>query len=273
MEIARASRRYRMQTFWEWLSRFRLLGENYFTFDPAEYNELFDKELEKVIARTSDAKHRQALESMRGFGWISYIGAAVRHSGFRDYRDGQEKIHEIATKLLVGKLFRGFDERVSGPMDLRFKRSVSNAIKNLVEKERNRRHYLPTVPIQAEFTPGGVTDDDLPARSTAPDHDEQLIQGFRSLVRKRLGGLGVAVLQVRLDGGEVKSLVGSPALGSPGRHVVKRVVQDIKALARDFAASLGDPELLRRIEKAMAAEEETIGKRRRATATKQTVGA
>jgi hypothetical protein len=63
---------YCMQTFWQWLWQLRLcpLDETYFTFDPAEYNQLFDKELEKVITRTSNAKHCQALESMRGFNWM-----------------------------------------------------------------------------------------------------------------------------------------------------------------------------------------------------------
>ena len=151
-----------MQTFHEWLSqlrllaRLRLLGETYFTFDPKEYNELFDKELEKVIARTSDAKHRQALESMRRFNWMGYVAAAVRHAGFHDQRDVQERAHDVAVRLLTGKLFTGFDEKVSGPMDRRFKKSVSNAIRNLVEKEKNRRHYLPTVPIDQEGEPSGM---------------------------------------------------------------------------------------------------------------------
>jgi len=81
------------------------------------------------------------------------------------------------------------------------------------------------------------------------------------------------VLQVRLDGGEVKSLVGCDALGSPGRYVIKRVVGEIKQLAREYAASLGDPELLRRIAKAMASEEETIERSRRTTAARRAVEA
>ena len=101
--------------------------------DPAHYNALFASELEKVIGRTSDAKHRQALERMRGFNWLGYVAASVRNAGFRDYRDGQERIHDVAVKLLTGTLFRGFDERRSGPMDLRFKNSVGNAVRNMAE--------------------------------------------------------------------------------------------------------------------------------------------
>ncbi len=255
-----------MQTFWQWLSQLRLcpLDETYFTFDPKEYNELFDKELQKVIARASEPKHRQALESMRGINWTGYVAAAVRNSGCRDYRNGQEKIHDIAVRLLTGKLFRGFDERTSGPMDLRFKRSVGNAIRNMVEKDRNRRHYLPTVPIQ-DVEPSSVTSDE--------DGGEKVIRDFRKLVRRRLGDIGVAVLDVRLAGGETKGLVGRPDLGSPGKWGVKRTVQQIKQLAREYAAAIGDSELLRRVERAMAGESETIQKRRTTTAARQRVGA
>ncbi len=252
-----------MQTFMQWVANLRLV-ETYYTFDPAEYNHLFDQELEKVIARTHDPAHRQALEGMRGFRWLGYIAAAVRNSGFRDQREIQERSHDIAVKLLVGGLFRDYDERRHGPMDLRFKRSVGNAIRNMVEKEKNRRRLLPTTPLDQAAEPSSMTGDD--------GGGEKVIHDFRKLVRKRLGGLGVAVLQVRLDGGEVKSLVGLPALGSPGKWVIKKVVGEIKQLAREYAASLGDPELLRRIERAMAAEEETIEKRRASLRARQGVG-
>jgi hypothetical protein len=147
-------------------------------------------------------------------------------------------------------------------MDLRFKNSVSNAIKNLVEKEKNRRHYLPTVPID-QFEPSGIMGGN--------DGGEKVIQDFRRLVRRRLGDIGVAVLNARLAGEETKGLVGRPSLGSPGRWTVKRVVQQIKELAREYAASLVDPAFLRDIERAMGREEETVAKRR--TSTRAAVGA
>ena len=76
---------------------------------------------------------------------------------------------------------------------------------------------------------------------------------------------------MRLAGGETKSLVGNPSLGSPGKWTVKKVVCQVKELAREFFQ--GDPDLLRRVERAMAAEEETVAKRRTATAARQAVGA
>ncbi len=142
-----------METFWHWLRLRHLLDETYFTFDANQYDRLFDEELDKVIARTPDPTHRQALEHLRGFDWIGYVSSWVRHAGFRDYREVQERTHEVVVKLLMGKLFRGYDPRVHGPMQLRFRRSVGNAVRNLVEKERNRRRNVPTTSISQEFSP------------------------------------------------------------------------------------------------------------------------
>jgi len=245
------------------LAQFNLI-ETYYGLDPAEYNNLFDAEMEKVIERVRDPAHREALERMRGFRWMSYIAASVRNAGWRDQREVQDRAHDLAVRLLMGTLFRGFDERTSGPMDLRFKRSVANAIKNMVELERNRRRLLPSMPLDQAAEPASVS---------TPDDDERLVNRFRELVRKQLGGLGVAVLQVRLDGGEVKSLVDCPSLGSPGKWVIKRVVGEIKVLAREYAESLGNPAFLRDIERAMAAESETIEKRRASLTARRTVRA
>ncbi len=238
-----------------------------YTFDPEQYDRLFDEELEKVIKRVRDPACRQALDRLRGFDWVSYIVAQVGRAGFHGYREVPERTHDIVVKLLTGTLFRGYDERLHDPMHLRFRCAVGNAIRNIIEKERNRKRLLPTTSIGQDFEPGGVTPDDLPARS-APDDDERVIHDFRELVRRRLGGLGLAVLDARLDGKETKSAVGSPSLGSPGKWVVKRVMRDIKQLAKEYAASLGDPEMLRRIERATAEESGTVGKRRATTAAR-----
>ena len=136
-------------------------------------------------------------------------------------------------------------------------------------KEKTRRRYLPSVPIAQEFVPGCATPDDLPAPPAQDDDDhEKVIHDFRELVRRRLGDLALAVLDARLSGEETKSLVGCVSLGSPGKWRIKMLVQEIKRLAREYAASLGDPELLRGIERAMGSESETIRKRRAAMAAR-----
>jgi hypothetical protein len=155
-------------------------------------------------------------------------------------------------------------------MDLRFKKSVANAIRNVVELERNRRRYIPSVPIGQEVEPGVIAAADLPDRPPV-GQDEQVIENFRELVRRRLGDLAVAIFDLRMNGGETKSLVGSPTLGSPSKWAVKKVVQEIKALGRQYAASIGDFGLLRRIERAMEDEAGTVAKRR--ASTLQKVGA
>ena len=256
-----------MENFWQWLRLRHLLAETYYTFNAQAYNQLFNDELEKVIARVKDP---EALERLRGFDWLAYVSSWVRHAGYRDQREIQERTHDIVVRLLTGRLFAGYDPRIHGPMDKRFKCAVANAVRNLVAKEKTRRRYLPSIPIAQEFTPGCATPDDLPAKSVPDDH-EKVIEGFRELVRRRLGDLAVAVLDLRLEGGETKSLVGCPSLGSPGKWTIKKVVAGIKALAREFFR--GDPEMLRRVERAMASEGETIGRRRAAMAARQRVGA
>ena len=88
-----------------------------------------------------------------------------------------------------------------------------------------------------------------------------MIDDFRRLVRNRLGELGIAVLDARLAGQETKGLVGRADLGSPGRFVIKRVVQQIKGLAKEYAQRLGNPAFVREIERAIEREGATIQKR------------
>jgi hypothetical protein len=249
-----------MNTFYEWLThadmldRLRLI-ETYFSFDPKQYNQLFRDELEKVIQRTSDPKHRHALEEMSDFDFTGYISASIRRSGAHDQREIQEKTHDLVTKLLIGKLFRGYDEQISGPMDRRFKSSVKNAIINQVEKERNRKRFLPSFSINHDSSP------ELPARPAWSSHRSSVIDDFRKLVKNKLGELGLGVLDARLSGQEMNDLVGNPDLGSPSRALLKRVVREIKQLAREYAESTGDAGFLRQVEKAMGREEETVAKR------------
>ncbi len=254
-----------MKTFYEYLSDLALLSrlwliETHFSFDPAQYNRLFDDELGKLSA--SSLKHREALKRMRGFNWIGYIAKSLRNAGYGNQREVQERTHDIVVKMLIGGLFRDYDEGQHGPFDLRFKRSVANAIKNMVEKQMNARRLLPTVPISQNV----ARPDELPLAS---DDDEGLIDDFRQLVRNRLGELGIAVVDARLQGQETRSLVGREDLGRPGRFVVKRVVQEIKALANEYAQRLGDPAFLRDIERAFQREQKTIQKRRTTTKARQ----
>ena len=232
-----------MITFIEWAEIFErlLLIETYYSYNPAEYNKLFADELEKVIQRTSDPEHRRALEGMRQFNFVGYISSSVR-AHFQDQREVLERTHDVVVKLLMGKLFRGFDEKISGPMDRRFKKSVTNSVLNMLEKEGHRRKHFPAASQDLQ--------NELPARRTS---SEDLIQDFRRLVKNSEGQIGLAVLDARLAGQEMKSLPGV------SRSVLKRIVREIKELARTFAGN--DPGFLRQVERAMGREAETVGKR------------
>ncbi len=64
-----------MTTFYEWLSDLDILSrlwliETYFTFHPAQYNQLFNDELAKLSLPSPE--HRDAVERMRGFNWVGY---------------------------------------------------------------------------------------------------------------------------------------------------------------------------------------------------------
>jgi hypothetical protein len=155
--------------------------------------------------------------------------------------------------------------RVSCPFDLRFRASLRNAILNMLQKERTRRRLIPTVPIGQE--------PETDRSSGIEDDDGKVIEGFRDLVRRRLGDLGVAVLDARLAGEETKSLADSPLVGNPGENLAKRVVFQIKELAREYGERLGNPGFLRDIERAMGRELATVQKRRAAMAARRAVGA
>ena len=97
-----------------------------------------------------------------------------------------------------------------------------------------------------------------------------MIEGFRSLLKNRLGDLALAVFDLRMAGGETKSLVGSPSVGSPSQYEIKRVVGEVKVLAREFAQRRGDPALVRDVQRAMEREGATVEKRLATGAARQT---
>ena len=63
--------------------------------------------------------------------------------------------------------------------------------------------------------------------------------------------------------------MGQPELGSPSIHKIRAEVIEIKKLGQRFAARLGDFAFANMVEKAMAAEAETIGKRKQSMAARR----
>ena len=232
--------------------------------DGAAYDALFDDELERLLPTLANASQRRQAEAMRGFHWTNYIRGAVRRAGIVGEDEVDEKVHEIVVRIVVhpGGLFRDYNERLHGPFPMRFKRSLANALKNITEKERNRRRHIPSIPIHQKFVPGGITPDDLVARGE-PEGDPEVIEKFRETVRRHLGAMALAILDARLQGVEMKGL---PITS----YAAKKLVREIKGLARKYAAAAGDWDLLAHIERMLAADEIT---RRRRAATRGRIAA
>ncbi len=210
---------------------------------------------------------------MRGMGWSNYIAASLRNAGFRHQEQLEELIHDVTVKLLLtpGGLFRDYDPKRHGPFDLRFKASVGNAVRNIVEKDRNRVRYLRPVPLDVGGVPGSIDAASLPARPE-PIDDPTLINQFRGLIEMRLGRLAVTIFDARLAGEQTKSLVGRPNLDRPSRLTVKKTVQAIKDMAREFARTSDDPAFLRQVDRLMSSEAATVQRRKATTLQKRSAG-
>jgi len=247
-----------MRTFFEWIAHRQLfqrlaLLETFFPLDSSTYDHLFVTELLRVAMQCNDPRVRKEVEELNRFRFTNYIRGAVRNSGFSDPRELDERTHDVVSKLLLGSLLK-YNPTVHGPFVARFKTAVANAVRNQVAKTRNHRRY---------FSTGPNLTDEVPARPMAGNEDT--IKKFRNVVKERLGTLGLALLDLRLSGhADTKSLIGSPEHGSPSAYRIKQMVQAIKQLAQQFATEKGDEDFLRQVERAMAAEEATVGKRFRA---------
>lgn len=248
-----------MATFLEWLvhrntaTALRLL-ETTDPFRPEDYNAVFDQELSHI----HDPAAREQVEAMRGFNWANYIVRSLVRAGFRG-DNLQETFHDLVIRLLVkpGKLFKGWNS-THGPLQRRFYRSVQNGIINSVEKARNRGKWMTaTDPVALA--------ERLPNR---PDHS-RVMETFRQHVAHRLGTLALHCLDWRIDGKDIKDLVGRPDLGRPTAYMVKREVAAIKELARRFAAESDDAAMLTGVQRAMDSETKTVAKRNQSMVARQ----
>ncbi len=111
-----------MNTIWEWLERLDAAGllqllEAAAYFDPAEYNAVFEKELDDLLERTDNDEARQQILALQGFDFSNYLLNSLKRAGIRGEDEQQEYFHEIAVRLLVspGKLFHWNPEE-HGPL-------------------------------------------------------------------------------------------------------------------------------------------------------------
>ena len=205
-----------MNTFLDWFNQLDAAGllqllEAALYFDPESYNSVFQRELEALLNRITDEGARQEIMDLQGFDWAGYILNSLKRAGIRDEDAQQEDFHQIVVRLLVspGKLFH-WNPGEHGPLERRFKASVWNNIRNIVEKNRNRRKWMQTAdPVaMAERTPEKA--------SPSPE----IIDVFRQLVKERLGSLAATILDQRLSGAQTKNLIGKDEFGTPSAFSV-----------------------------------------------------
>jgi DNA-directed RNA polymerase specialized sigma24 family protein len=217
-------------------------------FPKGEFNALFRQQFARRVSQVGTEEAQQQLMQLHDFDFIGYIARSLRSAGFSD-ADIDPNAHDIVVKLLVqGQLFPGWDGK--SPLIARFKVATKNAILNQVEKRQVRRRRIPSASIHND---DGVALD-IPAQAPTSN---SLIDQFRDFLRRRHGAAAVEVLDHRLNGGEVKELIGRPGLETSYR--LKQTVQAIKQAAEEFAA--GDETFLAMVRRAMASEAETVGRR------------
>jgi hypothetical protein len=224
-------------------------------FDREGYNRLFSREIERLKREFPGYSHQ--LDLPPTLDWVGYIAASLRNAGFKSH-DIDPLVHEIAVRLIVspGGLFKNWDGQ---PIAARFKTAVRNAILNLVAKRRSEQKNLPALSIQQRPDNGPAIQDRLAARSGSPD--SETVQAFRELVKDRLGTFALALLDARLAGQDVKSLVGSTEFEQPSAYRLKQVVQAIKKLADEFAHERRDEAFLWQVRRAMAADNDVVQRR------------
>jgi DNA-directed RNA polymerase specialized sigma24 family protein len=204
-------------------------------------NTLFHQEVGKLLERPAlSPESRQELTALLEFDWVGYMDRSLRRAGFRD-PDLDQLVQDLAVKLLLTKFFTGWSGGSS--LKARFLVAVRNAIATLVvrrNRQRTRSHEL--VP-------------DIESRPVQASED--IIDEFRDYLRSHFGMVAVSVFDQRVSGEDTKELLGQQGLETSYR--LKKVVADIKAAARRFAAR--DPDFRNMVRKAFDAEATTITRR------------
>lgn len=217
-------------------------------FPRGELNALFNSQIDRLMAQTTDPETKRDLRQAQGMDWIGYIDRAARNSGVMEH-DLDQVVHDLVVRMLVkpGTLFSGWNGQ---PIMARFKLSVKNGLLNLRAARMTRRMRIPAMSIHG----GEESAYDIQAPESGSD---ELVQAFREFLLEKHGQAALDVFDERLADGETKSLIGRPGLETS--YKVKQVVQAIKKAAEEFGK--GDPEFLGMVRRAMRDEAETVGKR------------
>lgn len=203
------------------------------------FNQIFRDECQRILASEQLAPEvREDLLRIKTIDLVGYTDSSLRRSSFQDF-ELDELVSDILIKILItpGSLFKKWDRK--GNMSARLKVAIRNSIITLAKKKQKRARRSHELPIKF-------------ATPLCQD-DSGTINAFRDALRSEYGNDHVTVLDNRLAGNELKTLVG--LLGSAWR--IKTIVKDIKA----FAVGWGDECLQRAVAQMQVKEEDTLAKR------------
>jgi hypothetical protein len=208
-------------------------------FPKQYFNEAFREACEKILMSEQLAPAvREDLLRVKGLDLVGYADSSLRRSSVQDF-ELDATVSEILVRLLItpGSLFKKWDRK--SPISARLKVAIRNSIITMAKKRQKR----------------AKRSEELTADLASPlcRDDSETINAFRDALRSQYGDDHVRVLDARLAGDEVKTLVSS--LGSAWR--IKAIVRDIKS----FVVGWGDECLQRAVAQMQVKEEETLAKR------------
>ena len=211
---------------------------------PRSMNALFQREIDEVMPQVTDPEIRNDLVRLYHMDFIGYMDKSLRSAGVA-FSDLDPLVHDLVVKLLVSPGGLVSRWKRDAPLSFRFKRAVKNAITTLAERAAKRRRRVGEMP-------------DQPFAVERPRDNDDLIADFRQWLGAQHGTPAVVVFDARLEGRDIKDLIGT-AVGIPTAYALKKITKQIKASAVTWAGSdLGFQEKVRRL---VDAEQATFAKR------------
>lgn len=236
-----------MGNFLNYLVGHGLWNEVSTEFPRDQINALLSSQVDQTIPHITDPEVRNDAIRFRNMDFVGYISRSVRSalssSGFSDEADIDGYTSDLMSKLLVAPGGLVSRWRRDAPLSYRFKRAVKNWITTLAERTSRRRRRFRELP------------DDQIAREQ-PRDDDDLITDFRRWLQDQYGMPAVVVLNARLEGRNIKDLIGGVI---PSAYALKRATQQVKSAVMRWAGT--DPAFQMKVQRLMDAEAATLAKR------------
>lgn len=234
-----------MAHFINYLVEHGLWSEVLSEFPRGQINALIARQVDEAIPLITDPEVRSDALTFSNMDYVAYIDRSLLSAGFVDEVARDELVSDLISKMLVSPGGLVSRWRRDAPLSYRFKRAVKNWIATMSERASRRRRRFRELP------------NDQTAREQ-PRDDDDLITDFRRWLKAQHGMPAVVVFNARLEGRDIKDLIGT-AIGVPSSYALKRIVQQIKSAVVRWAGT--DPAFQVKVRRLMDAEAATVAKR------------